>query len=381
MKKLMVWVLAVAAMLGGSLRAQEQDLTGNWQGTLHAGKDLRIIVNFYKGTKDGLSAKFYSIDQNPRPIEVTSVTRQGASVKVTVDLIGGSYEGKLSPDGKLITGTWTLGPQPMQLDLVRATPETAWEIPAPPPPPKLMAPDADPAFDVATIKPNPSAAASMQGLTMNGRNFRIRNGSLGDMIAFAYNVQTKQIVNAPDWLDKDRYDIDAVPDKEGAPSPQQVRVMMQKLLAERFALKFHKEKRDLAAYVLAVGKTGQKLTATQVNGPLPGYGIRPGAGGVTMNVVNSDMEDFTAFLQMLVLDKPVVDRTALTGHYDFKFTFTPDDSEFNGHPPKVPDTAGATETAPGLFEAMDQQVGLKLTPEKTAVDVIAIDHVEKPSPN
>jgi hypothetical protein len=66
MKKLMVWVMALAAMLGTGARAQ--DISGNWQGTLHAGKDLRIIVNFYKGDKDGWSAKMYSIDQTPQPI-------------------------------------------------------------------------------------------------------------------------------------------------------------------------------------------------------------------------------------------------------------------------------------------------------------------------
>jgi uncharacterized protein (TIGR03435 family) len=95
------------------------------------------------------------------------------------------------------------------------------------------------------------------------------------------------------------------------------------------------------------------------------------------------MNEFTGFLQMLVLDRPVVNHTALTGRFDFNVTFTPDDSEFNGHPPKLPQAAdgAAVESAPNLFDAMQQQAGLKLSAEKTAVDVIAIDHVEKPSAN
>ena len=98
-------------------------------------------------------------------------------------------------------------------------------------------------------------------------------------------------------------------------------------------------------------------------------------------MANARTVDFTSFLQMLVLDRPVVDRTGITGRFDFTVTFTPDDSEFNGHPPKLPATTEAAEAAPNLFSAIQAQLGLKLDAEKTAVDVIAIDHVEKPSPN
>ncbi len=160
----------------------------------------------------------------------------------------------------------------MPLVLVRATPETAWEIPAPPKPEKPMAADADPAFDVATIKPNPSGGSSMQGLTMNGRNFRVRNGSLGDLMTFAYGIQAKQVVGAPAWMDVDRYDIDGIPDQPGQPSVDQLRTMGRKLLEDRFKLTIHHEKRDMPAYVLTVSKTGQKLTPTQLTGYSPDWG-------------------------------------------------------------------------------------------------------------
>ena len=360
------------------------DVTGTWQGTLHAQKDLRTILKVSKD--DGrLKAVMYSIDQGAQPINASSVTLDGSSFKYSIDLIGGSYEGKLSADGKSIVGTWSQGPNPLPLTLVRPTPETAWEIPPPPAPPKLMAPDANPSFDVATIKPNNSGAPSMQGLTVRGRNFATRNSSLGDLISFAYQVQAKQVVGAPEWTNTDRYDIAAVPDQEGVPNPEQLRVMVRKLLADRFKLTFHHEKRELSAYVLTVGKDGNKMTPTQMHGPLPGLGFAPGKGGLRMGMMNGTMADFTGLLQTLVLDRPVVDQTGITGKYDFTFTFTPDDSEFNGHPPQLPkqtaDGAADVDAAPGLFDAMQQQIGLKLDAKKTAVDVLVIDHVEKPSPN
>ncbi len=201
------------------------DLSGNWQGTLKVGKDLRIVINIYKGDKDGWSAKMYSIDQTPQPIPVASVTRQGSAVTISVDMIGGSYEGKLAADGKSISGTWTQGGQPFPLTLLRATPETAWEIPEAPKPPTPMAADADPSFEVATIKPNPSGAPGLQGLVLRGRSMVVRNGSLDDLVTFAYSLQVKQIVNGPGWMDSDRYDIEANPDQPGTPNTEQMRIM------------------------------------------------------------------------------------------------------------------------------------------------------------
>jgi len=370
------------------------DISGNWQGTLQLPqRSLRIILQVTKADK-GWGAKLYSIDQPSPPITVTSISTDGSTVKYAVELMGLNYEGKLSGDESSVVGTWTQGPNPLPLTFVRATKETAWEIPAPPPPLKLMPADADPSFDVATIKPNNSGATSMQGLTLNGRNFATRASSLLDLISFSYEVQAKQIVGGPDWLDKDRYDIAAVPDVDGAPNTEQLRSMIRKLLADRFKLTFHKDKRDLSAYVLTVAKGGQKLTLTQLKGPLPGIGFRPAAGGVILNMGNGTMSDFTGFLQIIVLDKPVVNRTELTEKFDLAVKFMPDETQFHGHPPKLPTAAASgstastaaatpdtTETFPDLFQALQQQLGLKLEAEKTAVDVIAIDHVEKPSAN
>jgi uncharacterized protein (TIGR03435 family) len=370
--------------------ANPHDLADTLQGTLHAGRDLRTVIKIAKDEKGGYKGVFYSIDQGAQPLNLDSVTLQGSDVKFSLKLVGGTFEGKLSADGKTIDGNWSQGPSPLPLVLTRTTPETAWEIPKPPPPPKPMAADADPNFEVATIKPNDSGANRMQGLTMNGRNFRTRASSLGDLISFAYEVQSKQVVGGPDWLDSYRFDIAAVPEQEGAPNPEQIRIMIRKLLADRFELKFHRDKRDMAAYVLTVGKDGSKLNSTQVKGTLPGIGMRPATNGLTLNVINATIPDFTGFLQILVLDRPVVDRTGLQGRYDFQCTFTPDDAQFGGHPPQFPGAPGGgsnssnsdtAAAAPSLYDALQQQLGLKLSAEKTLVDVIAIDHVEKPSAN
>jgi uncharacterized protein (TIGR03435 family) len=280
-----------------------------------------------------------------------------------------------------MAGTWTQGVTPLPLSFSRATKETAWEIPTPPPPRKLMPADADPSFEVATIKPNDSAIPGMQKLTLEGRNFITVNSSLADLIMFAYGVQMKQIVGAPDWIEKDRYDILATPDQEGRPNAEQVKSMIRKLLAERFQMKFHHDKRELSAFVLTVGKDGSKLKPGQPNGNLHGIGIQAAPAGALLFANNSPIPAFTGFLQSMVLGRPVVDQTGLTGKYDITVTFTPDDSLFNGQPIGVPKAADGVEPAPSLFDAIQQQLGLKLTAEKTQVDVLAIDHVEKPSAN
>jgi uncharacterized protein (TIGR03435 family) len=118
-----------------------------------------------------------------------------------------------------------------------------------------------------------------------------------------------------------------------------------------------------------------------VKGPLPGMGFGRTDGGVLLRVNNGTLDDLTDFLQSAVLDKPVVNHTEIPGRFDIGIKFMPDDSQFKGHPPKVPDETAATETAPNLFDAIEQQLGLKLSAEKADVDVIAIDHVDKPSAN
>jgi uncharacterized protein (TIGR03435 family) len=246
-------------------------------------------------------------------------------------------------------------------------------------PPKMMAADADPSFEIATIKPNSSGIPIMQDLRIDGRRFVTRNSSLGDLIAFAYKVQVKQIVGAPDWLNQDRYDVIGAPSGDGTPSMTQVGTMVQRLLEDRFKLTFHHETREMPAYVLSVAKNGPKLTPPASPGPLPTIGFRPAPNGLTLLDLNGTLSAFASVLQIMVLDRPVVDQTGIAGRFDVQATFTPDESEFKGQM-MVPPTDAAS-AAPSLVDAVQQQLGLKLSAQKAQVDVISIDHVEKPSPN
>ena len=124
---MMPWVVAFVALLGSSLHAQ--DIAGDWQGTLKIGDGLRIILHIVKGDNGGWNGVMYSIDQTTDGIPVSSLTMQGTDLKFSVEQIRSSYEGKLSPDGNSIAGTWTQG-APLPLDLQRATKETAWPIDA-----------------------------------------------------------------------------------------------------------------------------------------------------------------------------------------------------------------------------------------------------------
>jgi uncharacterized protein (TIGR03435 family) len=379
MKRLLLCVLALAAIFTSGARAQ--DLSGNWQGTLKVGQDKhdqRVIFNFSKGDKDPWSAKLYNADHGGPAIPATSVTKHESSIKISIDMFGATFEAKLSEDGKTMTGTWTQGDQPLPLTLVRATPETAWEIPPPPPPPKRIPEDANPTFEVATIKP-----------TQDGTHFSIHPTGSGQLVAtdvslaylikFAYEVHPRQIVKGPAWLDTDKYDLTAKPDIEGQPSLKQMRTMVQKLLADRFQLAFHREKNELPVYAVTVAKGGPKLTVNSSNPDgNPGYG----GGPAGMHVMNSTIGEFIGFVLNDSLALPVVDQTGLgSARYNFILKWTPDVSQSQpggaaGAPPAV-----NADAPPDIFAAMQQQLGLKLESTKAPMDVMVIDHVEKPSPN
>jgi hypothetical protein len=153
------------------------DISGDWQGTLEVGRSLRAVLRVTKGDKGWSGKMFVLLDQGGQPVNISALAFDGSAIKFSIDQLGAAYQGTVSADGTSMVGTLTGGPQPapQPLTFVRATKETAWEIPAPPPPPKLMSADADPKFEVATIKPNNSGESRMQGLNVSGRNFTTRN--------------------------------------------------------------------------------------------------------------------------------------------------------------------------------------------------------------
>jgi uncharacterized protein (TIGR03435 family) len=356
-----------------------QDLTGTWQGTLHAGQDLRIVVKISNADGGGYKAVAYSIDQGGAPIPVAKTTLEGGTVKMAVTAIGGTYEGKLSADGRSIVGNWSQGPNPLPLTYTRATPETEWTIPPPPVQLPPMAADANPSFEVATIKPS-KPDDQRKAFIVQGNQFHIINQPLTQIISFAFDVQVKQVIGLPAWAESDKFDIDGKPDGEGAPNGKQWKIMIQKMLADRFKLAFHKDKKELSVYVLSVSKTGAKLTKNDSapNG-LPSLFFGGGLG--KLNVRNALMTDFTGLMQSAVLDRPVVDQTGLTGRFDFTLNWTPDDSQFSGMGAKIPPPTDSADAPPNLYTAIQEQIGLKLEATKAPADVMVIDSVEKPSAN
>jgi uncharacterized protein (TIGR03435 family) len=353
-----------------------KDLSGTWQGTLHAGKDLRIVLKISKDATSTYKSDFYSIDQTGTPFLVKTTTLQDGVVKLTVPAINGSYEGKLSADGKSIDGKWSQGPSPLALLLERAAAGAEWAIPEPP---KKMAADANPSFEVATIKPSKPDAPGKY-LTVQGNRMISANFSLADYISFAYGVHSKQVTGLPAWAETEKFDITAKPDIDGTPSDKQLKGMVQKLLAERFKLTFHHDKRELSVYILSVSKAGNKMTKEESdpNG-LPGLGFRGKLGDLIVR--NATMGDFTGLMQSMVLDRPVLDQTGLTGRWDFTLLWTPDDSQFAGIGARIPPPADNASAPPNLYTAIQEQIGLKLEATKAEADVLVIDKAEKPTDN
>ena len=151
MNRSILVVAALVALSAADLTAQS--LVGTWQGTVQSdGKDHRIVVKVTAKEHDALEAVLYRIDQGARPWPASSITLQGFTVRFAVPGISGTYEGKLNANGNSIAGIWTIAPAAMPLNLIRATSETAWEIPAQPAPLKPMSPDANAVFEVATIQ-------------------------------------------------------------------------------------------------------------------------------------------------------------------------------------------------------------------------------------
>jgi uncharacterized protein (TIGR03435 family) len=352
---------------------QVNSISGTWQGTLGEGR-LRLIVKI-ESAGGSLQADVYSVDRAAPPVRATSVSFTGSTFKA--NFVIAEYEGTLTPDGQSLKGIWKRGATPSALSLVRATPDTAWEI-ATYAAPKKMAADVDPSFEVATIKPNHSGISRTRGFRFNGREFQTENSSATDLVTFAYDLQKSQIVSQVDWLDKERFDVVATTDQAGAPNFEQVRTMLRKLLGERFALKCHYDVREMSAFVLDRTQQPPTLIATQFNESLPSLRFQVLPDGVEIQMLDGTLHDLTGYLQERVLDRPVIDQTGLAGRFDISLKFTPDETQFNGHPPKQPDSTGVSDS---LFEAVRRQLGLKLEVKKAQVPVLVLDHIEPPSPN
>jgi len=354
-----------------SAGSQLQDIAGTWQCTLHTGVDLRGVFQISKDEGGGYKGVFYAIDQTETPFPVTGITLDGAKVKISLADLGAVFEGKLSPDGMSIAGTLNQLSFTHPLALNRATPQTAWEIPKKQQP---MAADVEPSFVTATIKPSKPENPS-RGFSLQFGHLAVANTTLSDLVTLAYGINPKQITGAPAWVNTDRFDIAAQFNEKGKPSESQLRSMVQKLLADRFHLSFHREKRELAVYALSADGSGSKLTRSAAD-PKQSPSLLFQAPG-KLKVSNGSIQNLTNLMQSVVLDRPVLDRTAIEGRYDFTLDWTPDNSQFPGLGVTIPDSPSATAPPP-LSTAIQQQIGLKLEATRAPVEALVIEHVEKP---
>jgi bla regulator protein blaR1 len=279
---------------------------------------------------------------------------------------------------------------------------------------QIVAPAADsPTFDVASIKPN--AGGGRVGAMGTPGRVNLTGMSARRLITQAYEIHDSQIIGGPDWLGAQGYDINAT--LTGTPSPDDRRMMMKTLLRDRFKLTFHTEKRDLPLYALIVqrgnGRLGPGLKRIPDDEcPPPGSrrGARPGgppppasspfdpnavaacgsivfgpgrllAHGVPIDMLARSLGTLPAITSF---NRPVTNLTKLEGFYDFDFRFA---MEFGRGGPPPPGSPAAAPNAitpgdePALFTALQEQLGLKLNPQRATLDVLVIDSIERPAEN
>jgi uncharacterized protein (TIGR03435 family) len=251
-----------------------------------------------------------------------------------------------------------------------------------------------PKFDVISVKSDKTGGNGIRsGLTPDG--ISVTNAPLHLLLTQAYGVSDDQIVGEPDWSRTARFDIEAKVAEADVPalkalSFDQRRLQAQQVLTERFGLVVHHETRQLPEFVLTIGKGGPKLAASKTD---PDHPMPPGSRGsfrMSNNPAGRRLQAQAARVDGLLpllsneTGRTVVDKTGLSGNYDFTLMWTSDPSAGG----ERPQGSGAGDIAqppgdngPTLFTALEEQLGLKLEPTKGPVDVLVIDHVQMPAGN
>jgi uncharacterized protein (TIGR03435 family) len=235
------------------------------------------------------------------------------------------------------------------------------------------------AFEVATVKPVDPEPNSGRFIKMEGRSRFVEKAyTLKLLIAAAYDLNPKTISGGPSWVSSDLYDIFAVTPGEVQPTHEEQMSMLRSLLTDRFKLTFHREQKDFSIYELQVAKGGPKLkpSASRPDEPaVVGPGVVYPSDRVVLPGRNATMGDFVSLLQRAIVDRPVVDKTGLSGRYDFDLEWAPDETQFSGGLP----AASETSQSPPLFSAIQQQLGLKLAATRGPVAALVVDKAERPS--
>jgi uncharacterized protein (TIGR03435 family) len=236
-----------------------------------------------------------------------------------------------------------------------------------------------PRFEVASIKPSKSSDG-MMGWTPDG--ILITGIPVQLLILQAFDIENDQLIGAPGWVRSDRFDIQAKVAPEDLEAFRKIPIdnrssMLLPLLEDRFHFKYHHETRELQLYNLVVAKGGPKLTKSATD-PEMKRRMMMWRGRGNLEAHGVPLDDLAHQLAG-VLGHRVKDKTGLTGNYDFKLRWTPDDARPVGAAPA--DNGQPAEDAPSLFTALQEQLGLKLESTKGNVDLIVIDHIDPPTPD
>lgn len=223
-------------------------------------------------------------------------------------------------------------------------------------------------FEVATIKPGTPGENHGLRFLVSFTRVDTLNTSVTDLLKYAYGLHGDQIIGGPENLMRQGYAINAVvsADTPSQPNADLLKQMLRNLLTDRFGLVFHTDTRELPVYILAADTP--RLKPTQQTMPMTTGGYEKGH----LFVANGSPHDLAAYLQRFVTDRPVLDHSGIEGHFDMDIHFTPDDA--SAQPEGTPEY-------PGIFTAIRQQLGLKLTATKAPTPVIVIDKVTEPTAN
>ena len=227
------------------------------------------------------------------------------------------------------------------------------------------------AFEVASIKPHEGPLHTIFGFSSSGTRATYEAYPAVGLIMEAYNLKNYQVSFAVPQPEMVYYDIFAKAEGDGAPSRNDFRQMLQTLLADRFKLKVHREIKEMPVYALVVGKNGPKFKESAPDAVWSGRGTVNGRNQA-MAQTKATMDDVAETIRNNgFLDRPVLDKTGLTGTYDFKIESTPEFRINNN--PELTDIS--------VFTAVQDQLGLKLEPQKAPIEILVVDHIEKPTAN
>lgn len=246
------------------------------------------------------------------------------------------------------------------------------------------------AFTFAQVQDSPKKAAfevaSIRAANQDGNvdidavkgHFAAHNVTLKRLAALAYEIDPRQISGGPGWVDSDSYDINAkVPEEFVSQTHQLLPQMIQSLLADRFQLAIHREPREASGYALVVDKKGPKMERAKTDAKNPGFH----SGNTHLTAENVTMEGLANHLSRnRDIGKIIVDKTGLTGRFDFELNWTPErlalkpEASFLGEPK-------TSDDRPSIFTALQEQLGLKLESVKVPFSAVVIDRAEKPEEN